>query len=116
MRGTDTKGGAWSKVGNATVTDYFSNGSVWYKENADLIFVVLKDLELTKSTAGAGSAVFATGLPKPNAAYLFLLTDYQGNRTIRCSYKTDGKLYIHYPITVTPSEIQFYGQIIAYKR
>ena len=116
MRGTETKGGAWSKAGVATITDYFSSGAVWYKENADMIIVLLKDLTLNKSTAEAGSVEFATGLPQPDGSYVFLLTDYQGARTMRCAYKSDGKLYIHYAGSVAPSDIQFYGQVIAFKR
>ena len=77
---------------------------------------MLKDLALNKSTANAGSTEFATGLPAVDGAHVFMLMDWQGNRFIRCSYKSDGKLYIHYPNAVEPSAIQFYGEVFAFKR
>lgn len=81
-----------------------------------MVFVLLKDLVLSKSTASAGTSVFAEGLPKPDGACVFMLMDWQGKRFIRCSYKVDGKLYVHYPDTVEPSAIQFYGEVFAFKK
>ena len=115
MRGTQTFGGG-AAVKAATITDFFSDGAVWYKETADMVFVLLKDLVLNKSTAGAGSSVFATGLPQVSGAHVFVLMDYEGKRFIRCSYKADGKLYIHYPNTTEPSGVQFYGEVFAFKK
>lgn len=115
MRGTQTFGGG-SAVKAATITDFFSNGAIWYKETADMVFVMLKDLTLSRSTASAGSTAFATGLPAVDGAHVFVLMDWQGNRFIRCSYKSDGKLYIHYPNAVEPSDIQFYGEVFAFKK